>query len=62
MTQQQLEREVASATGETLATIHRIGFSLVEPEYHDPLIIDWDEQESERPSIFPARYARNCAA
>jgi hypothetical protein len=50
MTQAELDREVSRATGETVATIHRMGFSLMnpgdtnsEPEpLAQPSIIDWD--------------------
>ena len=57
MTQQQLDRAVAAATGESLATIRRHGFSLVTPlsvfdpdapEMAQPQIVDWDRVESER--------------
>jgi hypothetical protein len=37
MTQRQFERDVASVTGESVATIRRHGFSLVEPEDPEPL-------------------------
>ena len=43
MTQSQLEHEVALATGESVFTIHRRGFSLVELESPQPLVVDWDE-------------------
>jgi len=42
MTQQELERELASATGETLSVIRHRGFQLVEPPELEPLMIDWD--------------------
>jgi hypothetical protein len=58
MTQRQLEREVASATGESVATIHRIGFNLVDPDFRDPLVIDWDQLDEERPRLFPLASAR----
>ena len=59
MTQQQLDRAVAQATGESLATIRRHGFSLVTPlsifdpdadELSQPLILDWDQVEANRNS------------
>ena len=62
MTQRQLEREVASATGESMTTIRRRGFSLVEPEYPEPLVLDWDDLDAERTSLFPAHYHRLQAA
>ncbi len=51
MTQNQIDRLVAEATGEDLREIQRIGFGLVDPDivnfdpepYLPPQIIDWDE-------------------
>ena len=57
MTQQQLDRAVADATGESLATIRRHGFSLVTPlsvfdpdadEMAQPQVLDWDQVEAMR--------------
>ena len=50
MTQAELNRQVAQATGEDVATIAHRGFSLVEPgqEEHEPLAIDWDEVQAAR--------------
>lgn len=51
MTRQQLEREVAAATGESMRTIRRRGFSMInirerefDPEPNDlpAQVIDWD--------------------
>ena len=60
MHQRQLERNLARATGESLTTIRRMGFSFFDPE-RDPLdlddvdfapsVIDWDEIESQRISL-----------
>jgi hypothetical protein len=61
MTQRQLEREVAAATGETVSMIHRIGVNLVDPDYPEPLVIDWDEVDTERLSIFPGQITRQHA-
>ena len=36
MSQPELDRAVARATGETVNEIRRLGFSLVEPEHHRP--------------------------
>jgi hypothetical protein len=57
MHQSQLERNLARATGESVVTIRRMGFSLFDPE-RDPLdlddvdcgptMIDWDAIESQR--------------
>ncbi len=52
MTQQDLERAVASATGESLHVIQRRGFRLAdpwathfdpEPDQRPPQVLDWDE-------------------
>ena len=57
MTQVQLNREVARATGESVETIQRLGFLLDEPwlnitdpssEVLGPHVIDWDALESSR--------------
>lgn len=42
MTQAQFDREVSSATGESIHTIRSRGFSLVEMPDLSPLTIDWD--------------------
>jgi hypothetical protein len=58
MTRSEMERELVSATGETLTEIRRRGFSLVDygPE---PLTIDWDEmQQVERLRYEPRRRPR----
>jgi len=52
MTQHELERELASATGESLSTIRSRGFSLVEVPDLEPLTIDWDVlQQVEQPRL-----------
>ena len=51
MTQNQIDRLVAEATGEDLGEIQRLGFGLADPDivnfdpepYLPPQIIDWDE-------------------
>ena len=57
MTQQQLNREVARATGESVETVQRLGFLLDEPwlnitdsasEVLGPQVIDWDALELSR--------------
>ena len=57
MNQSQLNRAVARATGETLDTISRLGFSIADPDSvrHDPepslrapLVVDWDELDVRR--------------
>ena len=52
MTQRELERELALATGESLSTIRSRGFSIVEPPDLEPLTVDWDEvQQVQAPRI-----------
>ena len=56
MKQTDLNRAVALATGETIATVKRLGFLLAEPqetvdpdsETSGPLVIDWDEMDNLR--------------
>ncbi|QDU97643.1 hypothetical protein [Lignipirellula cremea] len=57
MTQQELERLVANATGESLDDIRRMGFSLADPcdvhfdpEPDDmlPTMVDWDQADLDR--------------
>jgi hypothetical protein len=57
MTQSELNREVATATGESVQTIAGLGFV---PLTHipferdrEPLVVDWDEVESEREVLHP---------
>lgn len=50
MTQAEFERELASATGESVQTIRRRGFSLIEMPERDPLIIDWDQPPHSEPT------------
>jgi len=55
MSQAELDREVSRATGESMGTIRRQGFSILplpddsfddEPEVGAIRIIDWDEQDA----------------
>jgi hypothetical protein len=63
MTQLDLDRQVAHATGESLRTIAGRGFSLVEPtpqfdpepDNIGPQIIDWDEHSSDRTLAYASR-------
>ncbi len=50
MTQAELNRAVARATGETVKTIADRGFIPLEPvpDDHEPLVIDWDELDRRR--------------
>lgn len=55
MTQAELERELARATGESRETIRHRGFQLVEPPDLEPLVIDWDAMY---PTELPRRIQR----
>lgn len=56
MSQNELDRAVARATGEDLAEIRRRGFSVADPgiveydpePYDAPQFLDWDEIEHDR--------------
>jgi len=50
MTQADLNRAVARATGESVAEIARFGFVPLSrrPEEYDPESLDWDEVQQER--------------
>lgn len=58
MTQCELERELTRVTGESITTIRRRGFSIVEPPALEPLTVNWDALEAERIAIFPNRQNR----
>jgi len=55
MTHNQMERELSRATGESLATIRRHGFQLVEPPMASPQLVDWDELDADRVAFVPQR-------
>ena len=56
MSQSEIDRSVAEATGESVSTIRRRGFSLVTPltlfdpdeNLAQPQVVDWDRLEAER--------------
>jgi hypothetical protein len=52
MTQAELDRRIAHATGESLRTINRMGFVPLRPTVYErdrePLVVDWDDVESRR--------------
>jgi hypothetical protein len=54
MTQRQLDRAVARATGESLSTIRHMGFTTLEALDDDgdrePLVLDWDSLDAQRRS------------
>ena len=57
MTQAEMNREVATATGESVSTISNMGFVPLTPvpyeRDHEPLTVDWDEVERRRPVLHP---------
>ena len=59
MTQAELDRQVAKATGESVKTIAERGFVPLQPipvereSERDPLTDDWDELEQIRHESFP---------
>jgi hypothetical protein len=66
MTQRQLNRAVARAAGESVSTIARMGFGLVdplaaqnqwEPADFGPNLVDWDERDAQRFAYLPQRMA-----
>ena len=63
MTQAELDRAVAFSTGESLSTIRRRGFSMLEVPELTPLTVDWDELDATRVGILPdGRRPRQLAA
>ncbi len=54
MTQAELDRAVAEATGESVQTIASRGFSIWTPApmEREPLTVDWDELDSQRVALF----------
>ena len=54
MTQAELNREVAQATGESVATIDKLGFVPLTdfPVECEPLTINWDELDLDRVALF----------
>jgi hypothetical protein len=66
MTQRQLDHAVARATGESLATIAHMGFTLVDLDAAQddweladfgPHFIDWDQRDTQRIGYLPQRMA-----
>jgi hypothetical protein len=55
MTQAELNREVASRTGESVSTIRRLGFNLLDIPCRPPLVVDWDQLDRQRPRFLPDR-------
>ena len=61
MTQTEIDRAVALATGEPVCTVSGLGFSIADPDFvdYDPeptdiedLIVDWDELDARRSTPF----------
>ena len=52
MTQAELDRQIADATGESLRTISQMGFVPLHPIAYErdrePLVVDWDEVDMRR--------------
>ena len=57
MTQAEVDRAVARATGESVRTIQRLGFLIADPDSEltdpddedlGPYVLDWDELERQR--------------
>ncbi len=55
MTQAELNRAVATVTGETVRTIADMGFVPLTPIpiEREPLTVDWDELDAQRDVSFP---------
>jgi hypothetical protein len=62
MTQRDLDREIARATGENVSTIRNLGFSLIEMPEPEPRTVDWDELDESRMAVFPHRQRQYAAA
>ena len=57
MTQAELNRAVAAATGESVKTIAEMGFVPLTPVpiEREPLIVDWDQLDADRVGVLPQR-------
>ena len=57
MTQAEMNREVAAATGESVSTIAKMGFVPLTPVPYErdrePLVVDWDELADQRAVLHP---------
>jgi hypothetical protein len=62
MTQSQIDHSESRVTGESMREIRHRGFSIAEPVDVDfdpepcqlrPQIVDWDQLDAQRPSLFP---------
>ena len=61
MTQAELNRAVAQATGESSRRIAQLGFSplTVGPVEREPQVVDWDRLDAKRLGLFPDRQRAN---
>ncbi len=55
-------RAVARQTGESLSTIRRHGFSIIELPDLEPQMVDWDTVQAERVTLFPGQQQGRRAA
>ena len=57
MTQAELDRQIAGATGESVSTIRQLGFGPLWPAPYErdrePLSVDWDLVDEKREVLFP---------
>ena len=57
MTQAEMNREVAAATGESVSTISKMGFvpltSVPYEQDREPLVVDWDDLADRRAVLHP---------
>ena len=64
MTQNEPNRAVAQASGESVRIIAQMGFSPPTPVVIDrePLVVDWDELEAQRVGVLPEHRQRELVA
>ena len=64
MTQADLNRAVARATGESVSAIAEMGFVTLTPipVEREPMLVDWDQLDQQRVSVFPQRSRQQTVA
>ena len=64
MTQAELNRAVAAATGESVRTIAEMGFVPLTavPVEKEPLVVDWDALDARRVGVLPQRQRQETVA
>ena len=64
MTQAELNRAVAAATGESVRTIAEMGFVPLAavPIEREPLVVDWDALDARRVGVLPQRQKQETVA